>query len=131
MVSCAVSITRPSWCGRRRNAEAVRAGRVVLHLGAAEQLPAFAEPFDKVLAVNTIGVWHAPDEGLQALHRRMRPAGRIAIVSQPWCPGAPAATTVAAGRAIAARLTAASFMRIRSDTLALTPPVSGVLGEVP
>jgi len=114
----------------RRNAEAVRAGRVDLRLGSAEHLPAFAEPFDKVLAVNNMGMWHEPAAGLQALHRRMRPGGRIAIVSQPRCPGATAETTVAAGREIAARLTAAGFMSIRSDTLALKPPVICVLGEV-
>ena len=106
----------------RRNAEAVRAGRVVLRLGSAEHLPAFAEPFDKVLAVNNMGMWHEPDEGLQVLHRLMRPGGRIAIVSQPRCPDATAETTAAAGREIAARLTAAGFMSIRADTLALTPP---------
>jgi SAM-dependent methyltransferase len=115
----------------RRNAEAVRAGRVVLRLGSAEHLPAFAEPFDRVLAVNNMGMWHEPAAGLQALHRRMRPGGRIAIVSQPRCPGATAETTAAAGRAIAARLTAAGFTRIRSDTLALKPPVICVLSRFP
>jgi SAM-dependent methyltransferase len=115
----------------RRNAAAVRAGRVVLRRGAAEHLPAFAEPFDKVLAVNNLGMWHEPDAGLQALHRRMRPGGRIAIVSQPRCPGATVETTAAAGREIAARLTAAGFISIRSDTFALKPPVICVLGEVP
>jgi SAM-dependent methyltransferase len=115
----------------RRNAEAVRAGRVDLRCGSAEHLPAFAEPFDKVLAVNNMGMWREPDEGLKALHRLMRPGGRIAIVSQPRCPGATAETTAAAGREIAARLTAAGFMGIRSDTLALKPPVICVLGEVP
>jgi ubiquinone/menaquinone biosynthesis C-methylase UbiE len=115
----------------RRNAAAVRTGRVELRLGAAEQMPAFTEAFDKVLVVNNLSMWHAPDEPLKALSRLMRPGGRIALVSQPRCPGAPAATTVAAGRAMAARLTAAGVMRIRADTLALTPPVIGVRGEVP
>src|SRR5919109_597306 len=63
----------------RRNRDAVRAGRVALRLGAAEHLPAFAEPFDKVLAVNNMGMWREPDEQLRALHRLMRPGGRIAI----------------------------------------------------
>ena len=47
----------------RRNAEAVRAGRVVLRLGAAEYLPAFAEPFDKVLAVNNLGMCTSRTQG--------------------------------------------------------------------
>jgi ubiquinone/menaquinone biosynthesis C-methylase UbiE len=115
----------------RRNAAAVRAGRVELRLGAAEHLPAFPEPFDKVLVVNNLGMWREPDERLKELYRRIRPGGRIAIVSQPRCPGATAETTVAAGREIAARLTEAGFTRIRSDTLALKPPVVCVIGEVP
>ena len=115
----------------RRNAAAVRAGRVELRLGSAEQLPAFTEPFDKVLVVNNLGMWREPDERLKALYRLLRPGGRIAIVSQPRCPGATAETTVAAGREIAARLPAAGFRNLRSDTLALTPPVICVRGEVP
>ena len=114
----------------RRNAAAVRAGRVDLRLASVEQLPTFAEPFDKVLAVNTMAMWREPDAGLQALHRLMRPGGRIAIVSQPRCPGATAETTVARGREHAARLSAAGSTSIRSDTLALKPPVICVLGEV-
>ena len=115
----------------RRNAVALRAGRVDLRLASVEQLPTFAEPFDKVLAVNTMGMWREPEAVFQALRRLMRPRGRIAIVSQPRCPGATAETTVAAGRERAARLTAAGFTSIRSDTLALKPPVICVLGEVP
>ena len=113
----------------RRNAAAVRAGRVDLRLGSVERLPAFAEPFDKVLAVNNLGMWPDLDERLKELRHRMRPGGRIAIVSQPRCPGATAETTAAAGRETAARLTAAGFVHIRSNTLGLEPPVVCVIGE--
>jgi SAM-dependent methyltransferase len=102
----------------RRNAVAMRAGRVELRLGAAEHLLAFTEPFDKVLVVNNLGMWREPDERLKEIYRLMRP-------------GATAETTVAAGRELTARLTAAGFTGIRSDTLALKPPVICVMGEVP
>lgn len=114
----------------RRNADAVRAGRVDLRCGSAEHLPAFEEPFDKVLAVNNMGMWRDPGERLKELHSLMRLGGRIAIVSQPRCLRATAETTVAAGRDLAARLTEAGFTCIRSDTLALKPPVVCVIGEV-
>ena len=115
----------------KRNRDAVRAGRVDLRCGSAEHLPAFEEPFDKILAVNNMGMWREPDERLKELYSLMRPGGRIAIVSQPRCPGATAETTVAAGREIGTRLTGAGFTCIRSDTLALKPPVVCVIGEVP
>jgi SAM-dependent methyltransferase len=115
----------------KRNRESVRAGRVDLRCASAEHLPAIEEPFDKILAVNNMGMWREPDERLKELLSLMRPGGRIAIVSQPRWPGATAQTTVAAGREIAARLTEAGFTRIRSETLALKPPVVCVIGEVP
>jgi SAM-dependent methyltransferase len=114
----------------RRNARAVRAGRVDLRFGSAEDLPVFAEPFDKVLAVNNMGMWPDPDARLKELHGLMRPGGRIAIVSQPRCPGATAETTAAQGREIAAQLATAGFTSVRSETLALEPPVVCVMGEV-
>ncbi|MBD3887561.1 VTT domain-containing protein [Phormidium tenue FACHB-886] len=114
----------------RRNIDAVRAGRVDLRCASVEHLPAFEEPFDKVLAVNNMGMWRDPGDRLKELHRLMRTGGRIAIVSQPRCPGATAETTVAAGREITARLTEAGFTCIQSDTLALKPPVVCIIGEV-
>jgi ubiquinone/menaquinone biosynthesis C-methylase UbiE len=116
---------------RRRNRAAVRAGRVDLRRASAEHLPAFGEPFDKVLAVNNMGMWREPDERLKELLSLMRPGGRIAMVSQPRCPGATAKTTVAAGRDLAARLAESGFTRIRSETLGLKPPVACVIGDAP
>jgi ubiquinone/menaquinone biosynthesis C-methylase UbiE len=114
---------------RRRNAAAIRAGRVQLHRSPVEDLPdGLGGPFDRVLAVNTVGFWPDPEARLRELAGRVRPGGRVALVSQPRCPGATAATTVDAGRELAAYLAQAGFRDLRSETLDLSPPVVCVLG---
>lgn len=103
---------------RRRNAAAIRAGRVQLHLAPVEDLPEdLGDLFDKVLAVNTVGFWRDPAARLADLAARMRPGGRVALVSQPRCPGASADTTVIAGRELAGYLREAGFSDLRSETL--------------
>jgi SAM-dependent methyltransferase len=83
---------------RRRNAAAVRAGRVHLVRASVDDLPAFdGEPLDVIVAVNTVGFWPRPDDQLARLRGLLRPGGRIALASQPRCPGATADTTVRAG----------------------------------
>src|ERR671919_442682 len=113
----------------KRNARAVRAGLVDLRLGSAEQLPDFEEPFDRILAVNNMGMWPDPDRVLKDLRRITSSGGRIAIVSQPRGPGANAETTQRLGREAAERFRRAGFVDIRSETLALSPPVVCVLGK--
>jgi SAM-dependent methyltransferase len=114
---------------RRRNAAAIRAGLVQLHMAPVEDLPeGLGGPFDKLLAVNTVGIWHEPAALLADLAGRMRPGGRAALVSQPRRPGATAETTIAAGRDLAAYLREAGFSDLRSETLDLRPPVVCVLG---
>lgn len=111
-----------------RNAAAIAAGRVTLVRASVEELPASLEgPFDAVLAVNSLGFWPAPTERLQDLRRRLRPGGRVAIASQPRCPGATRQTSVKAAREIEGLLRAARFTQIRTDTLDLDPPVVCVL----
>src|SRR5229473_3491759 len=41
----------------RRNAAAIRSGRVSLTVASIEDSPAFDGPFDKILAVNNMGMW--------------------------------------------------------------------------
>jgi ubiquinone/menaquinone biosynthesis C-methylase UbiE len=113
----------------KRNAPAIRAGLVDLRLGSAEHLPAFEAPLNKVLAVNNMGMWPDPDRVLKELRALMSNGGRIAIVSQPRCPGATSETTRRVGRDVAERLRLAGFVDIRSEILALSPPVVCVLGE--
>lgn len=89
----------------RRNAVAVRAGRV--HLT------------------------HASVERLRELRHLLRPAGRIALVSQPRCPGATRETTVQAAQELQDMLTHAGFTHLRVETLHLNPPVACVLATNP
>ena len=116
----------------KRNAAAIRAGRVTLVKAPVDQLPAALDgPFDAVLAVNSLGFWPAPGEQLADLRRRLAPGGRIAIASQPRCPGATAGTSRSAADEVENLLRSAGFTRMRTETLPLTPPVICVLAAAP
>jgi SAM-dependent methyltransferase len=114
----------------RRNAAAIRAGRVTLARASADQLPpALDGPFDVILAVNSLGFWPAPAERLAELRWRLAPGGRIAIVSQPRCPGATADTSRNAAREIEDLLRGVGFTQLKTETLDLDPPVVCILAE--
>src|SRR5580693_4603444 len=112
----------------RRNAAAIRAGRVTLVNAPANQLPPAVDgPFDAILAVNSLGFWPAPAERLAELRRRLAPGGRIAIASQPRCPGATADTSRGAARETEDLLRDAGFSQVSTQALPLSPPVICVL----
>jgi ubiquinone/menaquinone biosynthesis C-methylase UbiE len=112
----------------RRNAAAIRAGGVTLTRGTVDELPpALDGPFDAIFAVNSLGFWTAPAERLEELRRRLTPGGRIAIASQPRCPGATRETTLEAAREITDLLGVAGFAQMRTETLDLDPPVACVI----
>src|ERR1700722_20395657 len=112
----------------RRNAAAIRAGRVTLVHAPAEQFPpALDGPFDAILAVNSLGFWPAPAERLAELRRRLAPGGRIAVVSQPRRPGATATTSSRAAADIENLLREAGFTDLSAQTLPLDPPAACVL----
>lgn len=116
----------------RRNAACVRAGRVDLRLGDAQQLPVFDAPFDEVLSVNSLLFWDDPAARLKELRELLRPGGRIAIAHQPRGSGSTDATAARAGEQIAADLGAAGFTDVRVETLPLKPTaVVCVLGVSP
>jgi len=114
----------------RRNRAAIRAGRVRLIHAPVQSMSVTGGPFDAALAVNTAGMWPDPPARLRELAGLLRPGGRIALVSQPRCPGATAATSAAAAKELAGLLTEAGFERLRTDTLDLDPPVACVIGHV-
>jgi SAM-dependent methyltransferase len=116
----------------RRNAAAVRDGRVVLRLGTAERLPAFDMPFDKILAVNSLMFWDDPVARLKELCGLLKPGGRIAIAYQPRGPGASDETATEAGKELIGHFASAGFTDVRVETLALKPTaVVCVLGVSP
>jgi ubiquinone/menaquinone biosynthesis C-methylase UbiE len=116
---------------RRRNADAIKHGRVRLIRAPVERLHVSEGPFDAALAVNTVGMWPEPTTRLREIGRLLRPGGRIALVSQPRCPGATAATSAAAGDYLVERLSEAGFAVVRVETLDLDPPAVCVLATRP
>jgi ubiquinone/menaquinone biosynthesis C-methylase UbiE len=116
----------------RRNAAAIQAGQVTLTRSTVEQLPpAIGDPLDAILAVNSLGFWTAPAQRLEDLRRRLTPGGRIAIASQPRCPGATRNTSLDAASKITDLLHAAGFTQARPEILDLDPPVVCVLAVNP
>jgi ubiquinone/menaquinone biosynthesis C-methylase UbiE len=115
---------------RRLNRAAIEAGRVILIHAPVESLSLSDGPFNAALAVNTVGMWPDPTARLRELAALLRPGGRIAVVSQPRCPGATAATSAAAATELSGLLTEAGFENLRTEILDLDPPAACVLGYV-
>ena len=111
----------------KRNAAAIRAGRVRLIRAPVEHMPLIDGPFDAALAVNTVGFWPEPVARLREIGQVLRTGGRIALVSQPRCPGATDATSAAAAEELVALLREAGFRALRRETLDLDPPAECVL----
>ena len=82
-----------------------------------------------ILAVNSLPFWPAPAERLADLRRRLAPGGRVAVVAQPRCPGATAATSRAAAAETGDLLRAAGFTRVETRTLDLRPPAVCVIAS--
>jgi SAM-dependent methyltransferase len=108
----------------RRNAAAVRSGRVTLRAAGVEALP-FDGPFDAILAVNTLAFWTEPAARLADLRRGLAPGGRMAIVSQPR---AVKESPHAAAVRLTALLEAAGFPETTIHVLELDPPAVCVVG---
>jgi ubiquinone/menaquinone biosynthesis C-methylase UbiE len=114
---------------RRRNAAAVRAGRVDLRLGSAVALPFSDGTFDKVFVVNSLHHWPDPSAGLRELWRVLNPGGQVAIIEQPR--GQASDDQVRALIAErTAQLVAADFGQLRQESRPMRPtPSICVLGH--
>ena len=117
----------------RRNAAAIRAGRVTLINASADQLPAALDgPFDAILAVNSLGFWPAPPERLAELRRRLIISVLAFVVSAAVLSAvATAGTSRRAADEVENLLRSAGFTQMSTETLPLSPPVICVLAAAP
>jgi ubiquinone/menaquinone biosynthesis C-methylase UbiE len=114
---------------RKRNAAAVREGRVDLRLGPAFPLPFAAETFDRAFSVNTVQFWPDRAVGFAELRRVLKPGGLLAVAIQPRNLGATAETTREWGQRLSAELQAAGFSQVRLEFKEMRPvPVVCALG---
>jgi SAM-dependent methyltransferase len=60
----------------KRNAAAIRAGRVDLRCASVHNLPAFGAPLDKIMAVNSMGMWPEKLTRLTELRTSFAPVAR-------------------------------------------------------
>lgn len=67
----------------RRNAKAIRQGRVALKCGSVEHLPYEDNYFDKAFASNSHFFWSNPVENLKEVRRVLKPGGLILLCWQP------------------------------------------------
>ena len=107
----------------KRNAKAIRDGKVVLRLGSASHFPAFEKPFDKVFTINSIHFWTDPIDCLKELRKLLRPGGLIAVTIQPRSRSATDTTTQQIGEEIVRDLEQAGFSHCRLE-IRKTAPVS-------
>jgi SAM-dependent methyltransferase len=116
----------------RRNAQAIEAGRVELHVASPGTMPPLEMPFDKVFAVNVYMFWPDPVAVLTALALVLKPGGIIALTFQPRHRGATNEDARRGGERIADSLRAAGFLDVGINVLPLRPvDAVCVLGRAP
>lgn len=67
----------------RRNASAIKNGRVDLHYSDAAELPLNDEDFDKAFSIHSIYFWPKPVDVLDEVYRVLRPGGFLVLTILP------------------------------------------------
>ncbi len=68
---------------RKRNAQAIKAGRIDLKRGDVATLPYPGESFDRAFSLHSIYFWDDPVDSIKELKRVLKPGGLLAITIQP------------------------------------------------
>ena len=110
----------------KRNAAAIRAGRVSLKQGGESPLPFQDASFHKVFAVNSMQFWSNPNAGLQEIRRVLKLGGRLVIIIQPmWAKTNEEVRSV--GEKLELQLRQTGFKQVRLESWQMKP-ISAVSG---
>jgi len=105
----------------KRNAAAIRDGRVKIELASASKLPFPEEHFDKIFAINSAQFWKDSVATLREAARVLRPGGSITLAVQPRQKGATEDHAHQAGRGLADAMKKAGFSDIYAESRVMKP----------
>jgi len=97
----------------RRNADAIRAGRVDLRRGAMPDLPFAGASFDKAYSINSYQFWPHKMRALVELRRVVRPGGLVVLAVQPRTKGATDTTSRETGEHLVQAMREAGFEAVK------------------
>jgi ubiquinone/menaquinone biosynthesis C-methylase UbiE len=116
----------------RRNAPAIREGRVNLQLGSAAQLAYPDSHFDKVFAINSVQFWKDLNKALNEINRVLKPGGWLALAVQPRSKNATDETARQVGIGVSKALAASGFEEVHCEFRQMHPVATVcVLGRRP
>jgi ubiquinone/menaquinone biosynthesis C-methylase UbiE len=107
----------------RRNARAIREGRIQLQLSSAEALPSFEQPFDKIFSINSIHFWKDPVESIRRMRGLLAPSGMLALTIQPRSRNASDDTARIIGQELVTKLQLAGFTQCSLELRHINPVV--------
>jgi ubiquinone/menaquinone biosynthesis C-methylase UbiE len=76
------------WAASRRNARAIKEGRVRIRQGDVANLPFADGQFDKILSIHTLYFWPDPARAVAEMRRVLKPGGVLALTLSPGKVGA-------------------------------------------
>ena len=106
---------------RKRNARAVREGRLQLTQGSFTELLDLPGPFDKIVAVNALQFDGMSNEALSQIMALLKPGGTFAVSFQPRGSEPTEEKALAFGEKVASLLKGVGLTGIRIEKLPLEP----------